>query len=145
MSLSRDDILNAPDLLFEPVPVPEWGGEVIIRSLTGEERDAWEASRRQVRNAGTKHQEVIITSDNARAGLLVKCIVDEAGERRFTDRDIPALGKKSGKVLDRLFDVAARLSGISDDAEDELEGNSEAPTASGASASPSPETSSTAP
>lgn len=144
MSLSRDDILGAADILFETVPVPEWKGDVILRGLTGEERDAWEASRRQIRNLGTKQQEIVPNSDNARASLLVKCIVDESGERRFTDRDAPALGAKSGRVLDRLWDVAARLSGITEEEEEELAGNSEAPT-SGASASPSPETSSTAP
>jgi hypothetical protein len=144
MSLSRDDILGAADILFETVKVPEWGGDVILRGLTGEERDAWEASRRQIRNPGTKHQEIVPNSDNARASLLVKCIVDESGDRRFTDRDAPALGTKSGRVLDKLWDVAARLSGITEEEEEELAGNSDAPT-SGASVSPSPETSSTAP
>jgi hypothetical protein len=145
MSLSRDAILTVVDVQIEKVVVPEWGGDVFLRGLTGEERDAWEASRRQIRGAGTKHMEIVPVSDNARASLLVKCIIDEAGERVFTDRDAPALGTKNGKIIDRLYDVAAALSGIGGDDEEELAGNSEAPTASGASASSSPETSSTAP
>jgi len=125
MALNRDTILGVSDLQTEKVDVPEWGGDVIVRGLTGEERDAYEASRRQVRNAGTPHAEVVFIQDNARASLLVKCLVDEHGERLFTDRDAPALGQKNGAVLDRLFDVASRLSGMSDEEAEKLEGNSE--------------------
>lgn len=143
MSLSRDAILGADDLKTETVDVPAWGGKVTLRGLTGEERDAWEASRRQIRNLGTPQQEVVLISDNARANLLVKCIVGEDGKRLFADRDAPALGKKSGKILDQLYDVAAALSGITEDTEEEIEGNSEAP--SDGSISDSPGTSFTAP
>ena len=33
--LTRDAILNAADLKTEAVPVPEWGGDVLVRGLTG--------------------------------------------------------------------------------------------------------------
>lgn len=139
MALSRDAILGAVDIQTEKVPVPEWGDDVIIRGLTGEERDAYEGSRRQIRNLGTPQQEMVLIQDNMRANLLVKCIVDENGERLFTDRDAGLLGMKNGRVLDRLFDVAARLSGLNDEEQEKLEGNSG--TASDASTSSSPETS----
>ncbi|HEY9375169.1 hypothetical protein [Streptomyces sp.] len=144
MALSRDAILGVNDLQVEKVFVPEWGDEVIIRGLTGEELDAYQGSRRQIRNAGTAQAEVVFIQDNARAGLLVKCIVDENGDRIFTDQDTGLLGMKNGRVLDRLYDVATRLSGMSDEEAEELEGNSEPPTASGGSTSSSPEMSSTA-
>lgn len=143
MALSRDGILAVNDVSIEKVYVPEWHDEVIVRGLTGEERDDYEASRRQIRNAGTPRAEVVFIQDNARAALLVKCLIDEDGERLFTDRDAPALGQKNGAALDRLYDVATRLSGMSDDEAEAIEGNSE--TASDASTSSSPETSSTAP
>ena len=44
MYLTRDAILQATDLTFEDVAVPEWGGVVRVRGLTGTERDAFEAS-----------------------------------------------------------------------------------------------------
>ena len=137
MALNRDAILGVNDILTEKVDVPEWGGEVIVRGLTGEERDAYEGSRRQIRNAGTPQQELIILSDNMRANLLVKCLIDENGERLFADKDAGLLGMKNGRTLDRLFDVASRLSGMSDEEAEELEGNFE--TASDASTSSSPE------
>jgi hypothetical protein len=139
MALSRDGILAVNDVQLEKVPVPEWGDEVIIRGLTGEELDAYQASRRQFRNAGTPQQELIFVQDNARASLLVKCLVDEHGARLFTDQDAGDLGRKNGKVLDRLYDVAARLSGLSEDEQEAMEGNSETPAADGDSSSSSPE------
>jgi hypothetical protein len=139
MALSRDGILGADDIQVEKVDVPEWDGTVLIRGLTGEERDAYESSLRQIRNAGTPQQELVIVQLNARANLLVKCLVDESGERVFTDRDAPALGAKNGRIIDRLYDVATRLSGLSDEAAQEIEGNSDG--ASEGSTSSSPESS----
>lgn len=141
MALSRDAILGVNDLQVEKVFVPEWGDEVIIRGLTGEELDAYQGSRRQIRNAGTPQAEVVFIQDNARAGLLVKCIVDENGDRIFTDQDAGLLGMKNGKVLDRLYDVATRLSGMSDDEAEEMEGNSVRASEDAASTSFSPENS----
>jgi hypothetical protein len=46
------------------------------------------------------------------AKLLSRCLVDENGDRLFSDKDIKALSAKSGAVLDRLGDVAMRLSGL---------------------------------
>ena len=42
--LTRDEILQAQDIQFEDVKVPEWNGTVRVRGLTGVERDALEAS-----------------------------------------------------------------------------------------------------
>jgi hypothetical protein len=143
--LGADDILGADDVTIEPVKVPEWGGKtVLVRGLSGEERDAWEASIRQIRPSLSKkgEQEIVLNQTNARAKLLVKCIVNTQGQRVFTDQQAPALGRKNGRALDRLYDVASRLSGLSDEEEEVIEGNSE--TAAGDdSPSSSPETSDT--
>lgn len=144
MALSRDGILNAVDVQTEKVPVPEWGDDVIIRGLTGDELDAFQGAVRQFRPTfDGKGMEPVLVQDGMRAKLLVKCLVDEAGERLFTDQDAPALGAKNGAVIDRLYDIASRLSGLSDEEKKEMEGKSE--TESDASTSSSPEMSSTAP
>ena len=144
MALNRDAILGAVDVQTEKVFVKEWGDDVIVRGLTGDELDNFQGSVRQFRPTfDGKGMEPVLVQDGMRAKLLVKCLVDEAGERLFTDQDAAALGAKSGTVIDRLYDVAARLSGLSEEEKAELEGNSEtAP--SGGSTSSSPETSSTA-
>ena len=42
--LSKEAILAADDLPREKVNVPEWGGEVLVRTMSGTDRDAFEAS-----------------------------------------------------------------------------------------------------
>ena len=40
--LTQEQIRAASDLKTEEVYVPEWGGSVLMRGMTGTERDAWE-------------------------------------------------------------------------------------------------------
>src|SRR5690349_15146048 len=115
--LSKDQILSATDLPLEEVPVPEWGGSVFVKTMSGTERDAFEEGIVEARKSGT---ELV----NIRARLAVYVVCDKTGARLFTDDDAEALGKKSGKALDRIFSVAQRLSGIGDSDVAELEGNS---------------------
>ena len=113
-ALGKDGILGAQDVRVESEEVPEWGGTVYVRSISAEDRDAFEASV----NDGKKSNLA-----NLRARLLVRCLCDENGERLFTYSDAAALGKKSGAVLNRLFDRARKLNGMTDSDVQELEGN----------------------
>ena len=110
--LSRAEILGADDITIVEVDVPEWGGTVRVRALTGAERDQYEESL--IRWRATKGQKVTATValGNARAKLVSLAVVDETGERLFSDRDVAALGEKSAAALERVFDVAAKLSGL---------------------------------
>ena len=128
MSL-RDDILGRDDLPVEVVSVPEWGMDVRVRALSGTERDAYEASC--MRRSGPKGEKVEMSFENIRARLVARSVVDEAGARVFTDADVAALGGKNAAALNRLFEVAQRLSGLRGEDIEELVGNSEgAPAAS---------------
>lgn len=118
--LTRDEILQANDLQTEEVEVPEWGGSVLVRGMTGTERDAFEESIIEVK--GKKQN---INMQNLRAKLISKTVVDENGNPIFTPGDVDALGKKSAAALSRVFAVAQRLSGMSDEDLDELTKNSE--------------------
>lgn len=115
--LTRDQILSASDLTFEIVPVPEWGGDVRVRSLSGKERDAFEASILTIRSGGKTR----LNPADMRAKLVSRCIVNENGERLFTDADITMLSAKSAAALQRVFEAAQRLSGLSDQDVEELE------------------------
>jgi hypothetical protein len=142
--LSRDDILAADDLKTQTVDVPEWGGSVIIRALSGEERDGFEESltvRRPALFGPNKGQmQSVPDPSNIHAKLVARSIVGEDGKRLFTDGDVVALGAKSSAALQRCWDVAAELSGTTDDAAEAAEGNSDAVPSDG-STSASPETS----
>lgn len=116
--LSRDAILNAQDLKHEDVEVPEWEGSVRVRTLTSRERDNFEAGL-----AADKESGETVDLDNIRARLVSLTVVDAQGKRLFSAGDLEALGGKSGAAVDRLFDVARRLAGMSDSDVKQMEGN----------------------
>lgn len=114
--LTKKQILQSNDLSKELVKVPEWNGEVYIRTMTGTERDQFE-------------QSLAISKDklnlaNIRARLCALAICDEDGNRLFTDSEIEALGQKSAAALDRIFEVAQRLNKIGAKDIEDLEKNS---------------------
>ena len=113
--LSREAILSAEDLTKELVPVPEWGGDVYVRAMSGTERDKFESTIVEMRG-----KKQVFNSQDIRAKLCAVSICDEKGDRLFNDGDVKALGKKSAAALQRVFEVAQRLSGITEDAVDEL-------------------------
>ncbi len=121
--LGRDDILGSDDLPRELVEVPEWGGSVWVRTMTGQERDAYEASIIDVTMDSKGRSSVERRMENSRAKLLTRCICGDDGERIFTESDVAALGRKSAKALDRVFDVAQRLNGMTEEDLEELAGN----------------------
>ncbi|MGH3599814.1 MAG: hypothetical protein ACRDQH_05985 [Pseudonocardiaceae bacterium] len=104
--LSKEAILGADDLPTQDVEVPEWGGTVRVRALSGAERDRHEL--RMALKAGPADADV-------RASMVAGAIIGEDGKRLFTDKEITALTKKSAAALDRIFDVVAELSGMTDE------------------------------
>lgn len=123
--LTKQQILDADDLQVETVEVPEWGGEVFVRGLSGTERDAWEQSIIDMKQAAARRNGAGLDYDfaNFRAKLVARCIVDEDGQRLFGESEIGLLGRKSAAALDRVFTVAQRLSGLSSQDVEELTKN----------------------
>ncbi|MHC3391293.1 hypothetical protein ACLQ2E_17835 [Streptomyces lavendulocolor] len=120
--LSAEQILDAEDLDYEDVPVPEWGGTVRVRGLSGTDRDKIEAS--MANSAGTAL--AVDKLAGFRARLAAAAIVDENGKRMFrSEAETRRLGEKSATALQRVCDVAMRLSGLTEDDQAELLGNSE--------------------
>jgi len=132
MLLSKEQILGAQDLRFETVSVPEWGGEVRIRTMTGADRDAYEQSLFASRGPDEKSN-----LRNVRARIVAYSAVDEDGKRIFEESDIAALGEKSAAALERVYLACRRLSAITQEDIDEL-GKPSAPTPTGASTSSLP-------
>lgn len=114
---SRDAILAADDLAIEFCPTPEWPCDVYVKSLSGSERDAWEGSL-LVKNGKGKRE---VSYLDIRAKLVAKTACDEKGNLLFKSSDVMALGKKNSAALSRVFDMARRLSGLTEDDVKELE------------------------
>lgn len=112
-ALSRAQILAADDRRIEPVKVPEWGGEIHVRAMTGRERGAFD-----------EHLSELNFNDY-RALLVVACACDAEGKRLFGDDDVEQLTLKGAGALTRISDAAARLNGLREQDVEAIEGNSQ--------------------
>jgi hypothetical protein len=98
--LSRDDFLKAEDLVTEEVDLsdlPGYNGSLLVRGMTGRERDEFEASLQDQRSGQ-------MNLANTRAKIVARCVVDDDGKRLFDDSDVTCSAGKSGAALDRLFE-----------------------------------------
>jgi hypothetical protein len=114
MALDRKSILAADDVRKEKIAVPEWGGDVFLRVLTGTDRDRFEES----------YADQKMKAFRIRFLLLALC--DEGGERLFSDDEADILGKKSSVVINRLFEAGWKLNAFTQEAVDALGEDSEA-------------------
>jgi hypothetical protein len=108
--LTAEEILAQDDTRTEDVEVPEWHAIVTIRSLTGVERDRLEAA--MVTEKGGNRS---VNFNNFRAKLIAATAVDVDGRHLFEPSQVGALGEKNAGALTRLFNVASRLSGYTED------------------------------
>lgn len=118
--LSKADILGASDLATEQVEVPEWGGAVIIRSMTGIQRDAYENSL-MAKGADGRYS---VDTENMRVKLVLYCAVDEQGNQIFDASELSALAGKNAGIIERLFNAAQNLNGLNKGAVEDAAKNS---------------------
>ena len=113
--LSKDDIFKADDLPTKDIDIPEWGGTLTIRTLTGAERDQFES-------AFVNQDQIDIRGLKAR--LIQLTVQNGDGQPMFTKADLQKINSKSASVIDRIFQESQRLSGLTKEDVDELVGNS---------------------
>jgi hypothetical protein len=119
-TLSKDQILSAKEQRSVLISVPEWCGHVYVLAMKGRERDEFEADRLAKK---TKDQRKNL--ENFRATFAARVIVDESGNRIFTDQDAIALGEKSAAALERVVSIGMKLAGMTKEDQDELIKNSD--------------------
>ena len=113
MELTRDAILKkSADLPRELVEVPEWGGSVWVRTMTGAERGLYDL--RMFEAPDTR---------NFRALIAALCVCDETGQRTFSEADVDMIAVLASTALDRVYAVAARLNKLRAEDVKELEKN----------------------
>lgn len=116
--LTAEEILNTPDLPTKQIWVPEWDADILIRCMTGRERDEFE-------NWLIREKSVDGGPPNVRARFLSMTICTENSTLIFTPAQIDALGEKSGAALERLFAEAQIYNRVTPADLDELVGNSD--------------------
>lgn len=101
--LTKDAIFKANDVRTKEVEVPEWGGSVIIKSMTAERHAKFEEL--------SKGQD----SNQALAFYAASIIVDEEGEPLFDSaEDIRKLAGKSNVALIKILNAGIELNGITE-------------------------------
>jgi len=126
--LSRDQILKAEDLQDDYIDVPEWGGKVRLRAMTGIERQEFdEALMRVSQKPGDDSATIDFHAHRLRLKLCSLVMIDANGDRMFNGpADVAALGMKSAAALQRVYARAQELSGLSKEAVEEVVKNSSA-------------------
>lgn len=130
-ALTREAILNSHDIKVESVEIPEWNGVVWVKALSGEERDEFENglfNTKRVRNARgkvTEKRELNMRKVRARLAVLV-CVKSQTDlTPLFSKNDIDKLASKNGAALDKIYDAATRLAGMTQEELDDIEKKSQ--------------------
>jgi len=98
--LTKAEILSATDRSPVRVDVPEWGGHVYVRGLSGTQRG--ELEEWQTANAGSVGMD---------GQLVAMSLCDETGEPLgFSDAEVDSLNDRSSVALQRVIAVVRRLS-----------------------------------
>jgi hypothetical protein len=112
--MTKDQFFSALATARRPtrvVAVPEFGEGMTLRvqGLTMQERTRFEMA---IMTGKGQNKEVNLR--NLRETLLVMAIVDEQGQRLFTDDDKAKLSDLPASAGERLFDAARELSGMTE-------------------------------
>ena len=108
--LTLADIVGAQDMPLIEFEVPQWGGVIFLRKLSGKER----------MDLVTQTSE---EDDKGMVKFLARYIFDEHGNRMFTDDKLELLNAKASDVLDDIAQKVSTLNGLSKAAEDDIEKN----------------------
>jgi hypothetical protein len=129
--LGVDDILGADDLPIELTEVPEWSGSVYVTGMTGEQRGALEKAC--TIEATIEGERDRLDAEKFMISVCALCLVNKDRERLFVgDEAVQKLNRKSSAALQRVFDVASRLSRLTKKSREDLKGNSAGSTGTGA-------------
>jgi hypothetical protein len=109
--LSREQVLNAKDIQQEEIEVKDWGGTVLVQSLSA-------LQRRQIIKSCSDKDGVLDSVKFQTAVIVAACI-----EPKFERADIDALSEKKAGVIAKLAESIAKVSGFNDTPE-EAEKNS---------------------
>lgn len=102
MALNKQTILSMNKPRMRLVNVPQWGGDVYLRSMTGEQRDRFEEASR-----GGKVSEIKLT-------ILAYSLCDEHGNRLFADAELDLLNQLDGGTLAELAVQAGELNYVTE-------------------------------
>lgn len=128
-----DIIEKATDTKVESVTVPEWGVTLYVKTLNSVERSEFECEQFREAASNTKFKlgakkkdseyDSIEAMRNTKTRLLSYALCDESGKSENPEKVRKILDKKSSKIIDDLYEIAARLNGLRKEDIEEIAGN----------------------
>jgi len=121
-TIDRNTFLTPLAIKKEQVELPEFGegSSVWVHGMTAREKSEHDSHSQNNKWDGVNKTRAKIQKER----MVVACCRDDDGTRILNYDDVDTLGKCPADVLNRLFDVANRLSGGGTDTE-ELAKNSD--------------------
>lgn len=112
---SANAILQSDDFRYEEIEVPEWGGSLRLKSLSGTERTAILKLLNQKKD----------TVDGVYEKVIIFCAVNAEGGKIFEDNQntLAILQAKDASVTQRIGMKALELSGLGQNSKDNAEKN----------------------
>ena len=114
----KDMILGADDIDYRDVEITEWNNVTVrVKALTDYQLGDYQAKTLAMRALAAKGDNgsdgVDIQYKDRKAEVVAMCLYDpETDKRIFQDKDAPALGKKSAGVVNGLYALITKLSGL---------------------------------
>lgn len=85
--LTKNEILSITDKAIKEVEVPEWGGSVCLRGMTIED---------------VEYFKTLEDDSESLEKMIIRFVSDEQGTPLFSEKDTPALKKKSIQAFNRI-------------------------------------------
>jgi hypothetical protein len=119
MTIGREQVESAQDLLSEIVPVPEWGGDARMQEFNADGKAIFGAWGKGIQDGDNADVRSIV---GFAARVVALSLSNDDGSLVYPDFEegVTALLKRNPKTLDRLSDVALKLSGIAPDAAEQI-------------------------
>lgn len=106
--LKRVDIDAAQDIKYVEMEVPEWGGTVLLKSMSCADRDAFAESVWSGEGAARKQNWT-----GSRERLVALALVDaETRQPMYSINEVGILAQRSADALQRVFDRVQELNGL---------------------------------
>jgi hypothetical protein len=109
---SANEILAKDDFTYEEIDVPEWGGTLRLRSLSGAQRTIITARAQKNRATG----------DGLYEQLIIMSAVDEDGKLIFDEKQhLEMMKSRNSAVTKRIGEKVLEISGFTPDANSDTE------------------------
>lgn len=117
--LTHEQILAAMErveVATTEVNVPELGGTLRVREMSGTLRNRMEATYATIRSGGDSR-----ALDQVTAQIVAMCVVDEGGKPMLTVNEVKRLAAAQPKAVFRIRDAVMKISATDEDDLEELE------------------------